>query len=74
MRILFDHGTPAPLIEFLIGHNVTTAKEAGSYKVVNGKLLDAAESSGFEILVTTDKNIVDQQNLKRRAIAIVVLG
>ena len=74
MRILFDHGTPVPLIEFLIGHNVTKAKEAGWDKLVNSKVLDAAESSGFEVLVTTDKNIVDQLNLKRRAIAIVVLG
>jgi hypothetical protein len=29
MRILFDHGTPAPLIPFLEGHAVTKAKEAG---------------------------------------------
>ena len=25
MRILFDHGTPAPLIPFLTGHTVTKA-------------------------------------------------
>jgi hypothetical protein len=74
MRILFDHGAPAPLIPFLEGHAVTRAKEAGWDRLVNGELLKAAEDAGFEVLLTTDKNIVTQQNLKRRTIAIVVLG
>ena len=74
MRILFDHGTPAPLIPFLTGHTVTKAKDAGWDRLVNGELLKAAEEAGFEVLITTDKNMVTQQNLKSRAIAIVVLG
>jgi len=41
---------------------------------VNGELLKAAEAAGFEVLLTTDKNIAAQQNLKGRMIAIVVLG
>jgi hypothetical protein len=39
-----------------------------------GELLKQAEAAGFEALVTTDKNLRYQQNLKGRAIAIVVLG
>ena len=74
MRILFDHGTPAPLIPFLEGHTVTKAKDAGWDKLVNGELLKAAEDAGFEVLLTTDKDMVAQQNLKSRTIAIVVLG
>jgi len=74
MRILFDHGTPAPLIPFLEGHTVTKAKDAGWEKLVNGELLEAAEKAGFEVLLTTDKNMAAQQNLKSRTIAIVVLG
>ena len=74
MRILFDHGAPAPLISFLTGHTVTKAKDAGWDRLVNGELLKAAEEAGFEVLITTDKNMVTQQNLKGRAIAIVVLG
>jgi len=74
MRTLFDHGAPAPLIAFLTGHTVTKAKDAGWDRLVNGELLKAAEEAGFEVLITTDKNIVTQQNLKGRAIAIVVLG
>ena len=74
MRILFDHGTPAPLIPFLEGHTVTKAKDAGWERLVNSELLKAAEQAGFEVLLTTDKNMSSQQNLKNRTIAIVVLG
>lgn len=58
MRVLFDHGTPAPLIPFLTGHNVTKAKDAGWDQLVNGELLYSAEQAGFEVLLTTDKNMV----------------
>jgi hypothetical protein len=71
MRILFDHGTPAPLIPFLEGHTVTKAKDAGWDKLANGELLKAAEEAEFELLVTTDKNMAAQQNLKGRAIAMI---
>ncbi|HKN21923.1 MAG TPA: DUF5615 family PIN-like protein [Terracidiphilus sp.] len=74
MRILFDHGTPAPLIPFLTGHSVTKAKDAGWDRLANGALLDAAEAAGFNLLVTADKNMRYQQNLAGRKIAIVVLG
>jgi len=74
MRILFDQGTPAPLIPFLEGHTVTKAKDAGWDKLVNGELLKAAEQAGFAVLLTTDKNMAAQQNLHGRTIAIVVLG
>ena len=39
----------------------------------NGELLDAAESAGFESLVTTDQNLKYRQNLSNRRIAILVL-
>lgn len=40
----------------------------------NGELLDAAEAAGFDVFVTTDRNIGHQQNLTRRKIAVVGLG
>lgn len=40
----------------------------------NGDLLTAAETAGFEVLVTSDKTRRYQQNFTRRKIAIVVLG
>jgi len=74
MRILFDHGTPGPIIPFLAGHSVTKAKDAGWDQFSNGALLNAAEAAGFELMVTTDKNIHYQQNLTGRKISIIVLG
>jgi hypothetical protein len=40
---------------------------------MNGELIAAAEAEGYEVLVTTDKNLRYQQNLAGRSIAIVVL-
>jgi hypothetical protein len=74
MLILFDQGTPVPLRAFLIEHTVRTAAEQKWSTLTNGKLLDAAETAGFEVLVTTDKNLPNQQNFARRRLAIVVLG
>ena len=73
MRILFDHDTPRGLRAFLRPHMVVTARAAGWEKLSNGLLLDAAEEHDFDILITTDKNLHHQQNLKKRRIAIIVL-
>ncbi len=54
-------------------HEVVIAYERGWSSLGNGALLDAAERDGFDMLVTTDKNLRYQQNLGSRRIAIVVL-
>jgi hypothetical protein len=74
MRILFDNGTPRGLARFLVGHTVDEARLHGWEELANGELIEAAEQSGFELLLTTDKNIRYQQNLSSRSISIVVLG
>jgi hypothetical protein len=74
MRVLFDHGTPGGVARALAGHEVTEAIERGWDRVSNGELLRVAEDAGFDVLLTTDKRIRYQQNLKDRKIAIVVLG
>ena len=73
MLVLFDQGTPAPLRHALVGHAVETAYERGWSSLENGELIAAAEAAGFEVFVTTDKNLKYQQNLAGRSIAIVVL-
>jgi len=74
MLILFDNGTPAPLRHALKGHIVVEAIERGWDRLVNGELIAAAEADGFEVLLTTDKNIRYQQDLENRKIAFVVIG
>ena len=72
MKILFDHGTPAPVRRQLAGHEIATAYEKGWAKLSNGDLLAAAEKS-FAAFITTDKNLRYQQNLAGRRLAILVL-
>ena len=74
MLVLFDQGTPVPIRQYLTQHSVRTATQEGWATLGNGDLLTAAEVAGFEVFVTTDKNIRYQQNLAGRRIAIVVIG
>lgn len=73
MLILFDNGTPRGLARFLAGHTVEEARAHGWEELSNGELIEVGERAGFEVLVTTDKNIRYQQNLMARKIALVVL-
>jgi len=72
MRILFDQGTPVPLRQHLSGHQVETAFDLGWSRLTNGELLAAAEAR-FDVLVTTDKNLRQQQSLTGHKLAVLVL-
>jgi predicted nuclease of predicted toxin-antitoxin system len=74
MRVLFDQATPVPIRTYLEGHDVRTAAQQGWDTLKNGELLAVAEAEGFDVLLTTDKNMRYQQNLSGRKIAVVVLG
>jgi hypothetical protein len=74
VRILFDQGTPVPLRRLLSAHQVETAFERGWSTLRNSDLLAAAEQEGFEVFVTTDKQLGKQQNFGGLRIAIVVLS
>jgi hypothetical protein len=74
MLILFDHGTHRSVARWLHGHTVVEAIASGWDRLANGDLLKMAEDAGFDLLLSTDKNIRYQQNLTGRRIAIVILG
>ncbi|HEY3936832.1 MAG TPA: hypothetical protein VGL97_05355 [Bryobacteraceae bacterium] len=74
MLVLFDQATPVPIRPYLKEHTVRTAFQQGWDKFKNGELLTAAEQAGFDVFLTTDKNMSYQQNLADRKIAVVVLG
>jgi hypothetical protein len=74
VRIFVRPGTPAPLRHALAGHSVETAFELGWATLQNGALIAAAEAGGFDVFLTTDKNLKYQQNLVGRRLAIVVLS
>ena len=73
MKILFDQGTPVPLREALVGHTVETAYERGWSELSSGELLAVTEAASFDLLLTTDQNLLHQQDLSGRRLAILVL-
>lgn len=74
MRVLFDKNVPYGVRNFLNNHQVETVEERGWARISNGELLQTAEAAGFEVVLTADQNIVYQQTLEGRKIALVVLG
>jgi hypothetical protein len=74
MLILLDQGAPVGIRKSLRNHTVKTAYEMGWSTFLNGDLLRVAEDAGFQLLLTTDKNLVHQQNLRNRKIGVLVLG
>lgn len=74
MRILFDNGTPRGVAAALSSHTVEEARSHGWDTLRNGELLEAAEAAGFDVILTTDRNLRHQQNLAGLRIAVVVLG
>jgi glutamate racemase len=74
MKILFDNGTPKPIARSLTNHEISFARRIGWHELGNGELIQKAEEAGYDVLLSTDKNIRYQQNLSGRKIALVVLG
>jgi len=57
MNILCVNGTPNPIARSLIGHDAAFVRRIGWHELSNGELIRRAEEAGFELLLTTDKNI-----------------
>lgn len=74
MRVLLDNNVNQRFGPLLTGHKATHVRAVGLDKLANGDLIAAAEAAGFEALVTCDKNMSYQQNIKERKIRILVLN
>jgi hypothetical protein len=75
LRILFDKNVAVGVRRLLSGHEVRTFVEMRWHpQLESGELLKAGEAAGFDVMITSDQNIVYQQNLTRRRLALVVLG
>ncbi len=74
MKVLFDNGVPKRIADCPIGHEVIRARQIGWHELKNGELIERAEQAGYNLLLSTDKNMRYQQNLGGRAISIVILG
>jgi hypothetical protein len=72
MRLLVDECVDERLRLLFPGYDCQTARFANLAGLKNGRLLEAAEV-GFDILITVDQSIPDQQNLGGRRISLVIL-
>ncbi len=71
--MLLDVCTPVQVRLAFPGHDVLTAVRMGWREFENGRLLQAAEESGFDLFIICDKNLRNQQNLRGRRLAILEL-
>ena len=72
MRVLLDECLPRRLKHVLIGHDVQTVPEMGWAGKRNGELLRLAARE-FDVFLTVDQRLQQEQQLSRFRIAVVVL-
>ena len=72
MKILLDENLDWRLRRDLPGHTVESVPLIGWAGLKNGDLLKRAEKD-FEVLITMDSNMIDQQNFSKYRIAVIVL-
>lgn len=73
MRVLLDENLPRRLKRiFREGVEVKTVDECGWKGLKNGVLLNLAQT-GFNVFITTDKAIPDEQNLSLLSLAVIIL-
>ena len=74
MRVLLDNNVNRRFGALLLGHDVTHVQDIGWENLQNGDLIAAAEADGYGVLVTADKGMQYQQNLKGCRISIIILN
>jgi predicted nuclease of predicted toxin-antitoxin system len=72
VKILLDESVPRLLKRRLSRLDISTVQEMGWAGLRNGELLRRAEEH-FDVFVTADQNLLYQQNLSGRTLAILVL-
>ena len=74
MKVLLDEDIDHRLRKRLTSHEVFTVHYRGWAGLKNGELLRTAEENGIEVFVTGDQNLINQQNLRDRRMAVIVLS
>ena len=72
-KILLDECVDRGLIAEISGHEVRTVPEAGWASLKNGELLGRAQAE-YDVFVTTDRNLMFQQNLPKFDVAVIILA
>lgn len=74
MRVLLDEGISHRFRRELPGHDVLSVQYMGWRGEKNGRLLSLANSQSFDVFLTSDRTLADEQELVRfPGLSIVVL-
>jgi hypothetical protein len=73
LKVLFDHNVDRRFRPHLPGHAIQTAREMGWDKLENGVLLKTAADVGFEAMLSLDKKLEHEQNLKSLPLPMIVI-
>jgi|SRR5690606_28167906 len=74
MKILPDECITRRLKAYLTEYEVFTITEMHWNGLKNGKLLALCAENDFDLLLTIDKNMVNQQNIKNTNMSIVIFN
>ena len=72
MKLLLDECLPEELKDFISGHEVFSTGEMSWKGKRNGELMRSAVESGFDVFLTSDKNLPYQQNISKYQLAVIV--
>jgi predicted nuclease of predicted toxin-antitoxin system len=74
MKILLDHNIPRQVrFDYWEEHEVITVRKMRWEAKKNGELLGLMTLNGFQVLITVDRSLRDQQNLTKFPLIIVLL-
>jgi predicted nuclease of predicted toxin-antitoxin system len=73
LKVLFDEDVPAKLARSLSRHEIHTVVTMQWGGIKNGELLELIEREGFDVFLTGDKNMENQQRLEGRPFAVLIM-
>src|SRR5207248_3458848 len=73
-KIFFDEDVPRKLVRFLPQYDIHTVVNMQWGGVKNGALLQLIERERFDVFLTGDKNMRNQQQLESRPFAVLVMS
>lgn len=74
MKILLDECVTKHLKRHLPEFEVATVREMQWSGIKNGRLMALCAENGFDVLLTIDKNLANQQNLNLYPLTVAVLN
>ena len=74
MKVLLDEDVPHKLSRSLIRHEIHTVVSMQWGGIKNGALLTLIERERFDVFLTGDKNIQNQQRLEARPYAVLIMS